>query len=217
VTHRTSPHVDPSGQSPGSGWVGVPYSQVFMFGRHGRFHVPATHPIRAGGATGSRIAGGNRLRRREASLNRTAGPRDHRAIRDLLVITHRPNRTGNKFAAKDEKALDPEHSRSVQRHLSGKQHNFAVVVPPRRAGSSGRLTHWRSIRLTVRGGWNAACLLSRPRYCQTGMAVGCVTRSRRGTTARQSPSGAPSGKYERYGRASSTARAKEGLANRRER
>jgi hypothetical protein len=87
-----------------------------MFGRHGCFHVPATHPISAGGATGSRIAEGNRLCRREASLNRTARPRDHEAIRALLVTTHRPNLTINKIAANDEKALDPEHSRSVQRY-----------------------------------------------------------------------------------------------------
>jgi hypothetical protein len=115
VIHRRSlDHVAPSRQSsPGSGRDDVPSSQVFRFGRHGRFHVPATQPISAAATTGSRIAAGNRLRRREASLNRTARPRDHGVTRDLLVATHRPNRTVNKIATNDEKTLDPEHSRSV--------------------------------------------------------------------------------------------------------
>lgn len=117
MTHPTSlEHVVPSGHSPpGSGRNHAPSSQVFMFGRHGRFHVPATYPISAGRPNGSRSAEGNRLRRREASLNRTARPRDHKAIRALLVTTHRPNPTINKIAANDEKAPDREHRRSVQR------------------------------------------------------------------------------------------------------
>ena len=46
----------------------------------------------------------------------------------------------------------------------------------------------------VRSGWLAEWPLSRPLHKKTDMAADCITCSRRATTARQSRSGAPSGK-----------------------
>jgi hypothetical protein len=89
VTHQTSRnHLLPAGRPPpADGREAVRPSQVSWFGWNGRFLVPAMHSISAGGPAGSRITKGNRRSRREASLNRTAQPRDHGMIRGLGTPT----------------------------------------------------------------------------------------------------------------------------------
>jgi len=89
VTHQTSRnHLLPAGRPPpADGREAVRPSQVSWFGWNGRFLVPTMHSISAGGPAGSRITKGNRRSRREASLNRTAQPRDHGMIRGLGTPT----------------------------------------------------------------------------------------------------------------------------------
>lgn len=87
--------------------------QVSWFGWDGCFPVPAITMSSAGGPAGSRIAEGDRQRRREASLNRTARTRNHDVARDIPLIGMKAIRGVGKFVANDEKEVDLGHSRSV--------------------------------------------------------------------------------------------------------
>ena len=88
-------------------------ARVSWFGWNGCFPVPAMTAFRAGGPSGSRIAAGNRLGWREASLNRMGRRRDHEMAQDIPLTKMTSAPAVRKFAGDDKEGLDPEHSRFV--------------------------------------------------------------------------------------------------------
>ena len=84
--------------------------------------------------------------------------------------------------------LTPNGKVSHLRPLLGfLRHTLDLRTPTIGASLSGNSRDW----------WVAEWPLSRPLHKKADMAAGCITRSRRAITARQSRSGAPSGKLGR--------------------
>jgi hypothetical protein len=112
----------------------VSLGQVSWFGWDGCFLVPAMNISGEGGPSGSRIAKGDRHRRRAACLNRTASPRHHDMARDARLIGMKASREVGKFIADDEKRVDLGHSRSVERTFGVNHTPHAMAKVLKRLG-----------------------------------------------------------------------------------